>query len=64
LVDRFCRRCGESLQVPAPGAQAAIARLADKEPPPGEEMPKRRGVVSTPPTPREEPPVSEEKPRK
>jgi hypothetical protein len=49
LVDRFCRRCGESLQVPAPGAQAAIARLADEEPPPGEERPKRRGVVSTPP---------------
>ena len=39
LLDRFCRRCGESLQVPAPGAQAAIARLAGE---PTDEEPHRR----------------------
>jgi hypothetical protein len=27
LVDRFCRRCGESLQVPVPGVRPAIAKL-------------------------------------
>jgi predicted amidophosphoribosyltransferase len=31
LVDRFCRRCGESLQAPAPGMRPAIAKL-DSEP--------------------------------
>jgi primosomal protein N' len=31
LLDRFCRRCGESLQGPAPGVQRAIAKL-DGEP--------------------------------
>ena len=29
LVDRFCRRCGESLQVPAPGVHLPIAQLDD-----------------------------------
>jgi predicted amidophosphoribosyltransferase len=37
LVDRFCRRCGESLQAPVPGARPAIAKLGgeptDEEPP-------------------------------
>jgi predicted amidophosphoribosyltransferase len=36
LVDRFCRRCGESLQAPAPGVRPVIAKLAgeptDEEP--------------------------------
>jgi predicted amidophosphoribosyltransferase len=27
LVDRFCRRCGESLQAPAPGVRPAMANL-------------------------------------
>jgi hypothetical protein len=31
LVDRFCRRCGESLQAPVPGVRTAIANL-DGEP--------------------------------
>ena len=31
LVDRFCRRCGESLQAPALGVQPTIAKL-DSEP--------------------------------
>ena len=31
LVDRFCRRCGERLQVQAPGVRPAIAKL-DGEP--------------------------------
>ena len=31
LVDRFCRRCGESLQVQVPGVRPAIAKL-DSEP--------------------------------
>jgi hypothetical protein len=37
LVDRFCRRCGESLQAPAPSARPAMAKLGgeptDEEPP-------------------------------
>jgi hypothetical protein len=32
LVDRFCRRCGESLQVPAPGVRPAIAKLDMEQP--------------------------------
>jgi hypothetical protein len=36
LLDRFCRRCGESLQAPAPGVRPAIAKrdgeLPDEEP--------------------------------
>jgi hypothetical protein len=39
LVDRFCRRCGEGLQVPAPDVRSAIAKL-DGEPP--DEEPHRR----------------------
>jgi len=39
LVDRFCRRCGEGLQVPAPGVRSAIAKL-DGEP--TDEEPHRR----------------------
>ena len=31
LLDRFCRRCGESLQAPAPGVRPAIATF-DGEP--------------------------------
>jgi predicted amidophosphoribosyltransferase len=31
LLDRFCRRCGESLQASVPGVQPAIAKL-DVEP--------------------------------
>jgi hypothetical protein len=31
LVDWFCRRCGESLQVSAPGVRPAVANL-DGEP--------------------------------
>lgn len=31
LLDRFCRRCGEGLQVPAPDVRPAIANL-DGEP--------------------------------
>ncbi len=31
LVYRFCRRCGESLQVPAPGVRPVVANL-DGEP--------------------------------
>jgi predicted amidophosphoribosyltransferase len=27
LVDRFCRRCGESLQVSAPGVRPGLAKL-------------------------------------
>ena len=36
MVDRFCRRCGERLQVPAPGVRPAKAKLGgeptDEEP--------------------------------
>ena len=39
LVERFCRRCGESLQTPAPGARPAIASLDDE---PTDEEPGRR----------------------
>ena len=39
LVDRFCHRCGESLQVPAPGVRPAIANLDDE---PTDEEPRRR----------------------
>ena len=39
LVDRFCRRCGESLQAPAPGVRPAIANLDDE---PTDEEPRRR----------------------
>ncbi len=39
LVDRFCRRCGESLQAPAPGVRPAMAKL-DGEP--TDENPRRR----------------------
>jgi predicted amidophosphoribosyltransferase len=39
LLDRFCRRCGESLQVPAPGVRPVIAKLGDE---PTDEEPRRR----------------------
>jgi predicted amidophosphoribosyltransferase len=36
LLDRFCRRCGESLQAPTPGVRTATANLdgetTDEEP--------------------------------
>lgn len=39
LLDRFCRRCGESLQAPAPGVRPTTANL-DGEP--TDEEPRRR----------------------
>jgi predicted amidophosphoribosyltransferase len=39
LVERSCRRCGESLQAPAPGVQPAKAKLGDE---PTDEEPRRR----------------------
>jgi hypothetical protein len=39
LVDTFCRRCGESLQAPAPSVRPAISNL-DGEP--TDEEPRRR----------------------
>jgi hypothetical protein len=32
LVDRFCRRCGESLQALAPGVRPAIAKRGANSP--------------------------------
>ena len=40
LVDRYCRRCGESLQVPAPGLRPSISKLEGE---PTDEGPQRRG---------------------
>jgi primosomal protein N' len=39
LVDRFCRRCGESLQALAPGVRPAIAKRGGELP---DEEPRRR----------------------
>ena len=39
LVDRFCRRCGESLQAPAPSVRPDIAKLGGE---PTAEEPRRR----------------------
>ncbi len=39
LLDRFCRRCGESLRAPAPGVRPAIANLEGE--PTGEEVRRR-----------------------
>ncbi len=39
LVDRFCRRCGERLQVPAPDTRVAMVRLAGE--PDDEELRRR-----------------------
>ncbi len=39
LVDRFCRRCGESLRAPAPDVRPAIAKLGGE---PTDEDPRRR----------------------
>jgi hypothetical protein len=38
LLDRSCRRCGESLQAPTPGVRPAIAKLGDE---PTDEEPRR-----------------------
>ena len=45
LVDRYCRRCGESLQVPAPGVGSAATANLDDEP--TDEEPRRRNHDKT-----------------
>jgi hypothetical protein len=39
LLDKFCRRCGESLQTPAPSIRPAVAELGGE---PTDEEPRRR----------------------
>ena len=44
LVDRFCRRCGEGLQVSAPGVWPAKAKL-DGKPTDEESHPRNHGTI-------------------